>query len=1175
MGKLQEFNITFDKNKDVYSPGESISGTVSIKVGQLLQCKAIKVNCNGFCGITSKENDTAWTLEEQYFNSTISVADKGTLKQGEHTFPFKFLIPESAPTSFEGNYGRIIYRVRAFINTPRFAKNYNTEKAFYLLCLLNLNEVPDIWEPSSSAVTQQFTYLLVKTGTVVLKAQTDLKGYTQGQIIQVLAQIHNQSGKSTGNMAASLMQHTLNVTQDIIRSMKDLESDIVELETISETTGDRGSIQILKEKKIALANLLDVKVQGALVRSRFLNTNEMDAPTSFFFGLEKKNGQRRVIHSLLSDTGQEITEPSQIRRRAVSSYSTLYTSEYEEGETLSEGFCNELPQVSEETNSQLEGPLTIQLMQTGKACRDGGLLVSMASPRAVITLLPKKGNLQDIKNWRPVSLLCVDYKLRSKALATRLGRAVEQVIHRDQTYCVPGRSTIRKRLSTALSSFLWKVMEKFGFSAGFIAKIKVLYNKIESVLKFNEPLLNKIRSKLQGLFLPGFGGGMVLSAYADDIIVIRDQKDTDILVNIVRDFSSASAARVNWRKSEALAVGNKSIVLRNWEDVIGKMEGKLSKWRWLLPQMSFKEPLIHKARLDVSSSETPGLTVALCRSNTLCLQQLMDAVGPELSDTRALGSLLGLHSVRVAERILQLWSQILSPDEKRLLRGYGQGRAKPDPADPFPEIYLSPGLGELTGPLLKEKAKGALIRARFTSMRDIDAPTTFFFNLERSVGQRDQMVCLRLPDGQVTSEPAEMRRHAVSFYTDLFKAEGCDVEAADELLQGLPQLSPAESDTLGSDITLEELTSAGQRDIQELQDSLALYRKAASAKVNWEKSEAVLVGQWSVGNRPSLPGNLSWGKKGLKVLGVWLGSEDMVAQNWEGLLGQTPGVNPTAGPHQTTAAAPRGFLLVGSSLGASIGPVPAEGGQGLRVTYETKRPTHDVRTIAEVEGGVVKAGKESEWKEQIIVPPLPQSSLIGCDLIKMDYYVKVCLKSPDVMLMLPIHIGNVSLDKKLCSSKKAAAACSAEDTQESANPPSTSTTTTLTLPPRPAPKPGPRPTPRSRASSHNPHSGPPADSPQGAEGGAPMNDGLPNKRQSQLVSPNAFSYAPGLFFSQNQQHNGPSPAPPGSTGATAPYPPESSASLMPTPLILPPDYGASAYPQGQSAYGEASRLNTD
>ena len=35
-------------------------------------------------------------------------------------------------------------------------------------------------------------------------------------------------------------------------------------------------------------------------------------------------------------------------------------------------------------------------------------------------------------------------------------------------------------------------------------------------------------------------------------------------------------------------LGNTSIVLKNWEDVIAKIEGKLSKWKWLLPQMSFK-----------------------------------------------------------------------------------------------------------------------------------------------------------------------------------------------------------------------------------------------------------------------------------------------------------------------------------------------------------------------------------------------------------------------------------------------------------------------------------------------------------------------------------------------------------------------------------------------------------
>lgn len=61
-------------------------------------------------------------------------------------------------------------------------------------------------EKSSSAVKQQFTYMLMKTGTVTLKAETDMKGYTPGDIIQVMANLHNQSGKTTGNIGAGLVQ---------------------------------------------------------------------------------------------------------------------------------------------------------------------------------------------------------------------------------------------------------------------------------------------------------------------------------------------------------------------------------------------------------------------------------------------------------------------------------------------------------------------------------------------------------------------------------------------------------------------------------------------------------------------------------------------------------------------------------------------------------------------------------------------------------------------------------------------------------------------------------------------------------------------------------------------------------------------------------------------------------
>lgn len=60
-----------------------------------------------------------------------------------------------------------------------------------------------------------------------------------------------------------------------------------------------------------------------------------------------------------------------------------------------------------------------------------------------------------------------------------------------------------------------------------------------------------------------------------------------------------------------------------------------------------------------------------------------------------------------------------------------------------------------------------------------------------------------------------------------------------------------------------------------------------------------------------------------------------------------------------------------------------------KVTYKTKRPMFDLRTIAEVEGAGVKAGKHAEWREQIIVPPLPQSALAGCSLIDIEYFIQV------------------------------------------------------------------------------------------------------------------------------------------------------------------------------------------
>uniref|UniRef100_A0A8C9N7F1 Uncharacterized protein n=1 Tax=Serinus canaria TaxID=9135 RepID=A0A8C9N7F1_SERCA len=49
---------------------------------QALGSREGRVSCIGSCGVSNKINDTAWTVEEQYFNSTLSLADKGMVHKG-------------------------------------------------------------------------------------------------------------------------------------------------------------------------------------------------------------------------------------------------------------------------------------------------------------------------------------------------------------------------------------------------------------------------------------------------------------------------------------------------------------------------------------------------------------------------------------------------------------------------------------------------------------------------------------------------------------------------------------------------------------------------------------------------------------------------------------------------------------------------------------------------------------------------------------------------------------------------------------------------------------------------------------------------------------------------------------------------------------------------------------
>lgn len=51
----------------------------------------------------------------------------------------------------------------------------------------------------------------------------------------------------------------------------------------------------------------------------------------------------------------------------------------------------------------------------------------------------KKGDLRLLKKWRPVSILTSDYNLIAKVLANKLKFVLGDIIHQDQSYCIPDR----------------------------------------------------------------------------------------------------------------------------------------------------------------------------------------------------------------------------------------------------------------------------------------------------------------------------------------------------------------------------------------------------------------------------------------------------------------------------------------------------------------------------------------------------------------------------------------------------------------------------------------------------------------------------------------------------------------------------------------------------------------
>jgi hypothetical protein len=242
--------------------------------------------------------------------------------------------------------------------------------------------------------------------------------------------------------------------------------------------------------------------------------------------------------------------------------------------------------------------------------------MSPSQREALLKLLYKKRTKEQLKNWRPISLLNTDYKIIAKALSLRLRQILPSLVNTAQTCSIPNR-TIQENLATIRDvihhtsdqgeaiiisvdqekafdrvdrDYMYRVLEEMNFGHSFIKWIKTLYANASAVIANNgwtsdpvflhrglrqgcplspllyvltvEPLAQTIRanSDIQGVHTPGGGGKETkLVQYADDMnLILANERSAIRAFEVLHEYQKASGSKMNLEKTEGMFFGTQA-----------------------------------------------------------------------------------------------------------------------------------------------------------------------------------------------------------------------------------------------------------------------------------------------------------------------------------------------------------------------------------------------------------------------------------------------------------------------------------------------------------------------------------------------------------------------------------------------------------------------------------------
>lgn len=434
--------------------------------------------------------------------------------------------------------------------------------------------------------------------------------------------------------------------------LQNLEKELKSLLDLKDEFHDEHTKAKIRELQSEIEFIYNFKATGAQIRARVQFLEEGERNTKYFHSLEKSRQARKVITSLkidnntITDTYEILNEEVRFYEKLYNSDSTINPSEFDQylNNTVTNYLNNDQANICEGKLSNSECYESLKDMKLNKSPGLDGLTVefyqkfwpligdlvtnslnegydrrnlSATQSESVFSLIYKKGDPDNLENWRPISLLTIDYKIAARVLAKRLQKVIHNIVSLDQQGYIKNRYIgynirqiqdiidytdilkldgiilfldFKKAFDTVEWNFMLNVLHKFGFKESFIHWVKTFYSNITSCVINNgwrsnsfqvnrgirqgcplsallfiivaEILAIKIRNndQIKGIEVKTSSNEiktLKITQLADDTtLFVKSEQDIKNALHTIDTFGNFSGLKLNKQKTTGLWIGN-------------------------------------------------------------------------------------------------------------------------------------------------------------------------------------------------------------------------------------------------------------------------------------------------------------------------------------------------------------------------------------------------------------------------------------------------------------------------------------------------------------------------------------------------------------------------------------------------------------------------------------------